>query len=186
MPRFSEIDLHREGNITRSVAVVFIILAAFSSQGFAECNPWPPSPAPRHFQEVDAVFRGTAQSAVESPNDESRTRFILGQSWKGVDESEVTVLSEGGEAYPFTRGGEYLVYASRDSAGNLWTSICTRTGPATERAGDLAYLATVLPIALRVPDVNDRIWVFAAAGLGFLFLAALAAMRISRGWRTAA
>jgi hypothetical protein len=51
----------------------------------------------------------------------------------------VTAMGGGDCGYPFERGIEYVVYASKDSEGRLQTSICSRTKPLAQAAEDLRY-----------------------------------------------
>lgn len=98
---------------------------------------------------ASAVFLGTVtyQTTNTSKGKEydfhSRVfRFTVDKAFRGVEAKEVEVLtgSGGGDCgYGFQLGGQYVVYAYRDNANKLVTSICSRTRPSSDAGADLAY-----------------------------------------------
>jgi uncharacterized protein (TIGR03382 family) len=86
----------------------------------------------------DAVFRGRVLSILSAGRFNSKwpsyawiVRFEVLTAWKGLTETETVVLTHKvgtSCGIPFKKDVEYLVFAaSRDSEGNLWTSVCDRT-----------------------------------------------------------
>lgn len=96
-----------------------------------------------------AVFLGTVNNSTTTTvkqgefNDARRVfRFTVDTAFRGVAGREVEVVTGFGDAdcgYGFQLGRQYLVYAHRNDAKVLSTSICSRTRPASEATDDLAY-----------------------------------------------
>ena len=62
----------------------------------------------------------------------------------GLQEIVVVTGKGGGDCgYDFHRGGDYVVYASKNAAGQLETGICSRTRPLADAAQDVAYIHAV-------------------------------------------
>ncbi len=71
-------------------------------------------------------------------------RIRIGEVLSGVEPSqkEIEILTGvgGGDCgYPFRTGADYVVYAYKNSDGNLETGICSRTRPLAQAASDVAY-----------------------------------------------
>lgn len=87
-----------------------------------------PPPLDAVIDDADAVFLGRVigQREIESGR---AFLFEAQSSWKGVDQTEVTIYTGtgGGDCgYDFVEGERYLVYAGKAPNG-YGTSICTRT-----------------------------------------------------------
>ena len=100
------------------------------------------------YWKASAVFLGTVTYTTNTTKRgeydfHSRVfRFTVDKSFRGVEAKEVDVLtgSGGGDCgYGFQLGGQYVVYAYRDNANRLVTSICSRTRPSSDADADLAY-----------------------------------------------
>jgi len=107
------------------------------------------------FGSASAVFSGTVTATrereranVNDPDDVGYVRlfkFSVEQSFRGVDTTEVEILtgSGGGDCgYDFKIGGRYLVYAHR-YRNYLVTTICSRTKPFAQANEDLAFLGNL-------------------------------------------
>jgi hypothetical protein len=88
----------------------------------------------RVFLESHTVFKGTVVAIVPiEPQTylcEVGVTLDVAAWWKGAPPETVELLTAGSEAscgIEFVVGSEYLVYASRNESGALWTHLCTRT-----------------------------------------------------------
>lgn len=98
---------------------------------------------------ASAVFLGTVSYSTTTTSKQGNFdvarrvfRFYVDKAFRGAEGKEVEVLTGYGNGdcgYAFQLGGQYLVYAHRNEANILSTSICSRTRPASEAAEDLAY-----------------------------------------------
>jgi hypothetical protein len=101
----------------------------------------------------DGVFLGKVVSVSSRPERQppgyilrNHVTFEVVESFKGVAARTVEVVTGSGDGdcgYGFQKGREYLVYASRNGATTLSTSICSRTAPAEQANSDLAYLRSL-------------------------------------------
>src|SRR5687767_9448321 len=101
------------------------------------------------YWKASAVFLGTVTYTTTTTTKRGEFdfhsrifRFTVDKAFRGAEAKEVEVLtgSGGGDCgYGFQLGGQYLVYAYRDNANRLATSICSRTRPAADAAADLAF-----------------------------------------------
>src|SRR5688572_20806722 len=128
------------------------------------------------YWKASAVFLGTVtyttNTATRGEYDfHSRVfRFTVDKAFRGIEAKEVEILtgSGGGDCgYGFQLGGQYLVYAYRDKTNRLYTSICSRTRPASDADADLAYVMD-LPKAkpggtifgeIKLQRRNDTSWI---------------------------
>ena len=104
--------------------------------------------------------------------------FLVQDSWRGVNTTEVTVRtgSGGGDCgYNFQQGQQYLLYASHSPDGDLYASICTRTTSLANAGEDLDYLRTVPKLELTDSPLrfNWPIFGVALSLLGLLMLSIL-------------
>jgi hypothetical protein len=94
-----------------------------------------------------ALFSGEVIRVVEKKTEDGHTleaHFRVIDSWKHVRTSSVVVVTHypapGGCGYPFQAGQSYLVYVEHKQDGELWTSICSRTGPLAQAEADMEIL----------------------------------------------
>lgn len=96
-----------------------------------------------------AVFAGKVtridevKNARGAPSGVVKVTFAVLRAWKGASANRIVVSTTNVCCicgYPFEVGGEYLVYASGESVGDLRTSICTRTKKLNDAAEDLRFL----------------------------------------------
>jgi hypothetical protein len=74
--------------------------------------------------------------------------FEVKSAWKGVDETQVSIFTEGwagGCGIPFQPGTKYLIYASYWEKNQLETNICTRTTELVNAEEDLQALGPGSP-----------------------------------------
>lgn len=119
---------------------------------------------PGAFAQADVVFVGTVVSVTDLtwltkfdhlgvvstdlyPLLYRRATFLVSESWKGVSTPHVLVRTCG---YPFTYGGQYLVYAYEGNSG-LETDVCTRTEMVNLATADLNFLRNLPQVPLRLP-----------------------------------
>ncbi len=84
--------------------------------------------------------------------------FRIAEPFNGLDPKRQEIVIEtglgGGDCgYPFTRGRDYIVYASKDPNGALSTGICSPTRALVDAAEDLAYFHQ-LPKAQSTSEVR--------------------------------
>jgi hypothetical protein len=80
-------------------------------------------PAPQSVQNLD----GTTSSIVQAGR--YKVRFEVAEMFRGAPAAEFTVYTtEGGCGFPFSRGAQYVVFASPEGAtGQLVTGLCSHT-----------------------------------------------------------
>jgi hypothetical protein len=134
-----------------SIGSLVLTLLSFSDAAFAcECVKTPtPCVA---YERAEAVFIGTptevsrneSKDKIGNSGRASRIfRFSVDQAFRGVNDSQVSVITGQGAGdcgYDFKIGEQYLVYASRDSQKMLYTSICSRTKHIRDANEDLEYI----------------------------------------------
>jgi hypothetical protein len=88
-----------------------------------------------------AVFVGKVERASAT-----EVTFAIERHVRGTGNASTITLTQRHSncAYLFTAGERYVVYAHRDEAGHLQTSICTRTKPVDLAGDDLAYFDELL------------------------------------------
>lgn len=129
---------------------LLIALASLAKDALASCPTMQQGPPCQEYWRTEAVFIGTANRIVATPNNtglaigpylSSTVYFTVEEAFKGVEGTGILVeLDHCG--YRFNEGERYLVYARRNPnnnglevrAGN------TRTRPFAEAAEDLAYI----------------------------------------------
>lgn len=126
----------------------FLFLIAFGTQANA-CQCAGTQPPCEAYWNASAVFVGTVTFSTttkikESDFESTRrlVRFHVDRQLRGVDASDVEVLTGLGEAdcgYGFRLGGQYLVYAYGNNEKMLSTSICSRTRLLLQATADLEY-----------------------------------------------
>lgn len=93
-------------------------------------------------EDCETSFSETTHS-VEASGFE--VRFSVTRQWKGVSTEEVVVRTASDSAacgYAFEAERDYVVYASRDEGGTLFTGLCDRTALVADASEDLAFLGT--------------------------------------------
>lgn len=80
---------------------------------------------------------GTMVLTVHLGVGEQPVTFVVARGWKGAAQSDTVVVRDLGLCSAgFREGGEYLVYATRNERGTLYTSRCDRTRALSASAHD--------------------------------------------------
>ncbi|CAN5518628.1 hypothetical protein BH18ACI3_BH18ACI3_03310 [soil metagenome] len=136
--------------LIRKIAFVFLLFVAFS-QAVYSCTCEAPSQR-KAFRKAKAIFVGQVLEIKESKNQKVAyslglikvydIKFKVEKSWKGVKNSEITVVSDNGVlvcgGFPFRVGEKYLVYAKGNNL--IVISDCERTGLFTPDSKEAANL----------------------------------------------
>ncbi|HKO46038.1 MAG TPA: carboxypeptidase-like regulatory domain-containing protein [Pyrinomonadaceae bacterium] len=160
----------------KKLLVLTFLLLVFAEEGNACTCAGTPMPCEAYWK-ASAVFLGTVTyTTTSSSNREEHDfysrvfRFTVDKAFRGVEAKEVEVLtgSGGGDCgYGFQLGGQYVVYAYRDKANRLVTSICSRTRPSSEADTDLSYFKDLSKLEpggtifgeIKLQRRNDTNWI---------------------------
>ena len=132
------------------IAIVFLFLFA-SSQAAYSCSCEAPSQR-KAFRKANAIFVGQVLEIRDSKNQKVADslglvkvydiKFKVEKSWKGVKNSEITVVSDNGVlvcyGFDFRVGEKYLVYANEKDL--VVISHCMRTVPIKAADEDIPKL----------------------------------------------
>ena len=132
------------------IALGFLLLFA-SSQAIYPCSCEAPNQR-KAFRKAKAIFIGQVLEIKESKNQKVADslglvkvydiKFKVHKSWKGVKNSEITVVSDNGVlvcyGFDFRLGEKYLVYANEDDL--VVISHCERTVPLAAASEDIPKL----------------------------------------------
>lgn len=147
-------------------SIIYLTFAYIPSYASA-CSCAPPPDVKTALSNSDAVFSGK----VISVNNKRTLKgysvrnvlFEISQTWKGVNESHITVITGqgGGDCgIDFIVGNDYLVY-SRESdmygKKQLTTIMCDRTTELISANEDLSYLGKGESPTIKV-DINKENW----------------------------
>ena len=132
----------------KKLLVLTFLLFLFADEGNACSCAGTQMPCEAYWK-ASAVFLGTVTYTTTSTTKQGEYdfysrifRFTVDKAFRGVEAKEVEVLtgSGGGDCgYGFQLGGQYVVYANRDNANRLVTTICSRTRPSSNADADLTY-----------------------------------------------
>lgn len=100
---------------------------------------------PSSVASADAVFTGRVIRVRNSTRDGLQIRRVtlrVDRAWKGVGSRTVAVMTASGSScgFPFRRRRSYLVFASANPNGSLFTGVCDRTAELSRAASDLRGL----------------------------------------------
>lgn len=115
-----------------------------ATSGFCRCIR---APSARALESSDAVFRGVVTQAEHlvpgpgnppEPKPWRRASVRVVERWKGVPGDTVTIFQVGMPdcSGPFEKGGEYLIYANRQTDATLLSDTCSRTMAMTQKGAD--------------------------------------------------
>jgi len=119
--------------------------AVFTGKVLDIADQPPPAPLPSSGNTGRVIASRQTANPISLPARLRVVRLSVGDVLTGVDASqkEIEILTGygGGDCgYPFQLGGEYVVYAYKNSAGRLETGICMRTRPLDQAAEDVKYI----------------------------------------------
>jgi hypothetical protein len=133
-----------------TVLAVLVALAYQPQPTYAcSCAPSPPPLEAR--DRANAVFVGTVSglAPADPAGADMLITFDLQQTWKGPTGPQLTIVTASSSAscgYEFKRGEQYLVYAAAQ-AGQIRTSLCSRTALFAGASEDLATLGPGTSVA---------------------------------------
>jgi hypothetical protein len=141
---------------------IFFLFVLINSDSTLACSCMESPGASEELKNSKAVFSGRVISIKNPLRDrlaktqkgkitvmplggDLRIKFAVEESWKNVNRRKLIVITGANSAacgYGFIVGERYLVYATADEKGILYTGICSRTSPlASEQArGDIEIL----------------------------------------------
>ncbi len=135
--------------ITSTLALALVIALLFINAPPARACSCVMPGAPRdELGQSSAVFTGTVSSIRSAllPFGTGKTvTFAVDKTWKGVTDKRLIVATAKDSAecgFPFTTGGQYLVYARNEGGQSLSASLCSRTKELAQAADDLTALGT--------------------------------------------
>jgi hypothetical protein len=131
-----------------AAASVFVLASARDAAACDCINPGPPC---RAVPSAAAVFVGK----VDRISATGVVTFTVERGVRGIGGSSAISMAPRGTNcdYTFTAGERYVVYAYRNQAGGLETSICSGTKPLAQARDDLAYFDE-----LRRPAPGARVY----------------------------
>ncbi|MBK5430640.1 MULTISPECIES: cobalamin biosynthesis protein CbiN [Bacillus] len=108
------------------VIICSFILIVFSDKSYAcDCIKKSPEDA---FQKNDVVFEGKVIEIGRKEGVGTEVLFEVKNIWKGTSSSQIIIYTSVSScAFPFAKGGEYLVFSSYRGEEKLETSICSGT-----------------------------------------------------------
>jgi hypothetical protein len=126
------------------MAMIFLLWNPMDASACSCIMPPPPEDA---LNEADAVFSGEVVEIIENGKFTKGYGKIVhikvDEVWKGINDSEVVITTgnnDGDCGYPFEKGRNYLIYASKSDMyvnNSLSTTICNRTTQIASAAEDL-------------------------------------------------
>lgn len=139
-----------EKRIVILIVILFISVLIYPiDKGYA-CSCSQPDPPKEALEGSSAVFSGKVidivdrnkNNEIQSSADPIAILFDVDKSWKGVDQTQITVYTERSSAscgYGFSLNEKYLVYAYKDD-GELRVNACSRTAPLSGAKEDIQAL----------------------------------------------
>ena len=124
--------------------VVALLLGLVVPRAVAACDCVASTPC-RAVAHADAVLIGRVLSVVDAPDGQWArvVRVAVSESFIGGHTGEIEVrtgMGGGDCGYRFDVGSTYVVYAHRTDAGELTTSICSRTAKTALNGGEISML----------------------------------------------
>ena len=137
------------------IVALFIMFSAHSANAFDVCScPDAKPTVEESLKRSISVFTGTVKEIKRNYNpDYIKYVFEVTDSWKGVNNKEISIKSDAVDAvslirqgvtcgYDFKKNQSYLVYSNRrkNMKGPAYASQCSRTKPIIEARQDLEEL----------------------------------------------
>ena len=158
--------------------ILFSLLWCWSSAPpVAEaCSCVQPGTPAEHLERADAVFSGTVRDVKQNAMGyiTKRVLFDVDATWKGIDDTQVVILTGGGGGdcgIDFKEGKRYVVYANHSKMygdeERLTSILCDRTATTASAGEDLEYLGEGRPPTNKVDLAGDgpRLLLFWGAGI---------------------
>ncbi|MFC4411808.1 LPXTG cell wall anchor domain-containing protein [Chungangia koreensis] len=162
--------------------LTFTLLVNFSAPVTYACSCAMPGPPTEEMARSGAVFTGKVIQIVDrnktgltfSSADPMEVVVAVDEIWKGIDESQVVVVTERSSAscgFEFEVNKEYIIYASKDD-DQLRASLCSRTALLSAATDDLTELGEgekptvdVVIDTSKGPFSNSSIWLLIGGAL---------------------
>ncbi|HGH7179613.1 cobalamin biosynthesis protein CbiN [Bacillus luti] len=130
-------------------------------------------------QNNDVVFEGKVLE-VQEKDGKMKTLFEVKRIWKGTSSSQVIVYTSFSSCtFPFSEGGEYLVFSSYRGEEKLETSMCSGTKRLDEAGAEKVALSQIAKesVPTKKVDLKDEMvsslswWQIAIIFVGLLSIA---------------
>ncbi|MGH0427758.1 cobalamin biosynthesis protein CbiN [Bacillus hominis] len=176
--------------ILRMLPVVIIcsfILIVFPNKSYA-CDCMKKSPE-NAFQKNDVVFEGKVIEVGRKEGIGTEVLFEVKNIWKGTSSSQIIIYTSVSScAFPFAKGGEYLVFSSYRGEEKLETSICSGTKRLEEAEIEKNTLSHIAKESVPTKKVNLKgdmanglsWWKVAIISIGVLLIIAFVIIFVRR------
>jgi hypothetical protein len=141
----SESDTMRSMSRTTGVSVLTAFLCVFAAADRAWACTCSPAPVFTAYGRADEVFTARVITVRQDPASDIQrliARVRVSESLKGTASGEFEVFPVPLCAFPFERGGDYLIYAHFEPEG-LTTELCNGTKSLDRAGADLSYFKGV-------------------------------------------
>ncbi|MBE7103352.1 cobalamin biosynthesis protein CbiN [Bacillus cereus] len=169
------------------VIICGFILIVFPGKSYAcDCMKKSPEDA---FQKNDVVFEGKVLEVQEKDGGGIKILFEVKNIWKGTSSSQIIIYTSVSScAFPFAKGGEYLVFSSYRGEEKLETSICSGTKRLDEAEVEKTALSHIAKesvptkkVSLKGNMVNGFRWgQLVIISIGVLLIIAIAILIVRR------
>ncbi|WP_010095530.1 hypothetical protein [Ornithinibacillus scapharcae] len=178
-------------NIRIGLMIVLILTTVLLSPiPTAACSCAELGPAQMEMERSTAMFKGEVLD-IKDANHTRKVLIKVEEAWKGVEESQVIVVTGlgGGDCgFEFQVGREYLVYASGEQS--LSTNMCDRTSwvQSKDASEDFEVLGqgvapnTIVDLSDEFKPLSDGVIVWVGAGLFIILLVVVILVKWSKSY----
>ncbi|GAB6615028.1 MULTISPECIES: cobalamin biosynthesis protein CbiN [Bacillus] len=151
------------------------------------CECMKASPEER-LQNNDVVFEGKVLE-VQEKGGKMKTLFEVKRIWKGTSSSQIIIYTSFSSCtFPFSEGGEYLVFSSYRGEEKLETSMCSGTKRLDEAGADKVALSQIAKESVPTKKVDLKggmlnglsWWQVVTLSVGLLLIAVLVIFSVRR------
>lgn len=169
------------------VIICSFILIVFPNKSYA-CDCMKKSPE-NAFQKNDVVFEGKVIEVGRKEGIGTEVLFEVKNIWKGTSSSQIIIYTSVSScAFPFAKGGEYLVFSSYRGEEKLETSICSGTKRLEEAEIEKNTLSHIAKESVPTKKVNLKgdmanglsWWKVAIISIGVLLIIAFVIIFVRR------
>ena len=144
-------------HILLSAILLFCSLTIIIPEKTYACSCAVNSDPNKAIEEAEAVFSGKVLNIKQGREQNGIVGaieyrdvnlFEVQETWKGINQSQVMVYDNGGDAscgVNFEESKSYLVYTYKNKEGDLYTSLCSRTAEISKAGEDLTILGQGKP-----------------------------------------
>ncbi|KZD68927.1 CbiN domain protein [Bacillus cereus] len=139
-------------------------------------------------QNNDVVFEGKVLE-VQEKGGKMKTLFEVKRIWKGTSSSQIIIYTSFSSCtFPFSEGGEYLVFSSYRGEEKLETSMCSGTKRLDEAGADKVALSQIAKESVPTKKVDLKggmlnglsWWQVVTLSVGLLLIAVLVIFSVRR------